>query len=362
MCKKFDLSLKSYTNPTEKKYLKMSENYFKSTKYYKQQTQQLELLTKTENKLFAKKRIDSIVRNQHSRAFKNTMTASMTTSGETTTTESSASWLRSLFKTNHRRRYLSHTRHLLLTIIVLLAVLENSMSLAKADDKFNDKHDNVDDVFQIATTIIPITMQQQKQQQNHNHHPYNNNSNETATFVPIMAINETLWFNHTSTAAINTNSNDNNNNTTSNVYNKQKKFQTKFNPADSIFLRFAKRFTDDNSLWSGIIQDCYKRPTFSCFQKNVYYYLNDVLETHDVNVTQRLKFFKNQNQYDYVADETADDVGAASSTASYLMADSMENEAAEHADETENEIPHHRERSFTGEFNFILFNFYRLSI
>ena len=334
--------------------------------------QQQELLTKTENKLFLKNRIDdSIVRNQHSRTLRNTMTASVTTSTALSTATSAAlssasSWLRSLnlFKTNHRR-YLPHTRPLLLTIILLLAVIENSMSLAKADDKFNNKDDDayngsgaggigsgdVDD-FKITATTIPITMQQHYQQQHDNKKDVVNN--ETFTFAPIMAINESLWFNHTSTAT----TKSGNINNSSNTYNTQKKFKTKFNPADSIFLRFAKRFTDDNSLWSGIIQDCYKRPTFSCFQKNVYYYLNEVLETRDMNVTQRLKFYKNQNQYDYEVD--ADEVVPASSTPSYLSMDSEENVAAENVDETDNEIPH-RERSFAGEFNYFFFLLFLLN-
>lgn len=77
------------------------------------------------------------------------------------------------------------------------------------------------------------------------------------------------------------------------------KTQSFANNEDSIFLRFAKRFTTDNVLWNGLIRDCYRKPTFSCFQKNVYVYLNDVLEYQDVNVTQRLKFFQNQNKFDY---------------------------------------------------------------
>ncbi|XP_075148658.1 DUF1676 domain-containing protein Osi17 isoform X1 [Haematobia irritans] len=77
----------------------------------------------------------------------------------------------------------------------------------------------------------------------------------------------------------------------------RRKTKSKFNGDDSIFLRFAKRFTDDNNLVSGIIQECYQKPTFACFQKNVYVYLNEVLDAQDVNVTQRLKFYRNENLY-----------------------------------------------------------------
>ncbi|EDW84597.2 uncharacterized protein Dwil_GK13049 [Drosophila willistoni] len=66
---------------------------------------------------------------------------------------------------------------------------------------------------------------------------------------------------------------------------------------DSLLLRFARRFSSGNDLWDGIIRDCYTKPDISCFQKNVYSYLNDALDQQDVNVTQRLKFFKNQVQY-----------------------------------------------------------------
>ncbi|KAH8360068.1 hypothetical protein KR093_010430, partial [Drosophila rubida] len=70
------------------------------------------------------------------------------------------------------------------------------------------------------------------------------------------------------------------------------------NGSDSILLRFARSFSSGNELWDGIIRDCYKRPDMSCFQKNVYSYLDGALNMHDVNVTQRLKFFKNQVQYE----------------------------------------------------------------
>ncbi|KAL7729444.1 hypothetical protein ACLKA6_009006 [Drosophila palustris] len=86
----------------------------------------------------------------------------------------------------------------------------------------------------------------------------------------------------------------------------EKQTRKQFNGSDSIFLRFARSFSSGNELWDGIIRDCYKRPDMSCFQKNVYTYLDGALNLQDVNVTQRLKFYKNQVQYepDNEIDET----------------------------------------------------------
>lgn len=72
----------------------------------------------------------------------------------------------------------------------------------------------------------------------------------------------------------------------------------KLNGSDSILLRFARSFSSGNELWDGIIRDCYKRPDMSCFQKNIYSYLDGALSQQDVNVTQRLKFYRNQVQYE----------------------------------------------------------------
>uniref|UniRef100_A0A1A9W5P4 Uncharacterized protein n=1 Tax=Glossina brevipalpis TaxID=37001 RepID=A0A1A9W5P4_9MUSC len=68
---------------------------------------------------------------------------------------------------------------------------------------------------------------------------------------------------------------------------------------ESIFMRFAKRFTSGNELWDGIVRDCYTKPRLTCFQKNVYVYLSDVLDSRDINVTQALKFYHNTNDYKY---------------------------------------------------------------
>ncbi|XP_037815153.1 uncharacterized protein LOC119605856 isoform X2 [Lucilia sericata] len=319
-----------------------------------QQQQKQQLLPDFLNQSFQEKnRINCILRNKHSRTSKNT----------------TATWLRSLslFKTKcrqeHQQRQQQHQHinnsnkqswSLLTTIIVLLAIIENSMSLAKADDNFNN---NVDDVataddFNITATTIPLTTLHY----HHHLHLLNDNSNvstdggvvdtQTSTFAPIMANNESLWFDNTTNSSPTTTNSTSN--TTSSSSRSQKKFKTKYNTAeDSIFLRFAKRFTADNNLWSGIIQDCYRRPTFSCFQKNVYYYLNDVLDAQDVNVTQRLKFYKNDNSYQYDVEE-AEDVPTPT-TQSSLAVDSMENVAAEEENDIkENEIPYARNsRSFT---------------
>lgn len=45
-----------------------------------------------------------------------------------------------------------------------------------------------------------------------------------------------------------------------------------------------------NELWDGIINDCLYKPSFSCFQKNVYTYLDNTLKLGDVNVTERIQF------------------------------------------------------------------------
>ncbi|EDW55084.1 uncharacterized protein LOC6614093 isoform X4 [Drosophila sechellia] len=68
-------------------------------------------------------------------------------------------------------------------------------------------------------------------------------------------------------------------------------------PTDSLLLRLARRFASGNELWDGLVRDCYLKPDVSCFQKNVFSYLDTALDVQDVNVTQRLKFFKNQVDY-----------------------------------------------------------------
>lgn len=43
-----------------------------------------------------------------------------------------------------------------------------------------------------------------------------------------------------------------------------------------------------------IFTDCLRKPSFSCFQKNVHNYLNSALDLDDVNVTSSFKFLKNK--------------------------------------------------------------------
>lgn len=47
-----------------------------------------------------------------------------------------------------------------------------------------------------------------------------------------------------------------------------------------------------NELWDSLIDECLQKPTFSCFQKNVYTYLDNTLKSDDVNVTDRILFKK----------------------------------------------------------------------
>lgn len=52
-----------------------------------------------------------------------------------------------------------------------------------------------------------------------------------------------------------------------------------------------------NKLWDSIIQNCIQKPTFLCIQKNVYTYLDDTLTRNVMNVTDRVIFTKNINEY-----------------------------------------------------------------
>lgn len=65
----------------------------------------------------------------------------------------------------------------------------------------------------------------------------------------------------------------------------------------SVNSRNSSSLTTGNILWDGIIKDCLKKPSMSCFQKNVYSYLDNLLETTNLNFTNRLLFMKNQVDY-----------------------------------------------------------------
>ncbi|XP_023163639.2 uncharacterized protein LOC111594534 isoform X1 [Drosophila hydei] len=86
------------------------------------------------------------------------------------------------------------------------------------------------------------------------------------------------------------------------------------NGTDSLLLRIARSFSSGNELWDGLIRECYLKPDMSCFQKNVYTYLDNALDTQDVNITQRLKFYRNQVQYesDPEKEETTNEARSAS--------------------------------------------------
>lgn len=207
---------------------------------------------------------------------------------------------------------------LLVSVFIAVAFIEHSVPLAKADQNTEDANSN--GYGNDTTTIIVPTA-----------------SPAAAADLPsLMAMNESVtggnWLRNDSSKYA------------------KKRFKTKFNADDSIFLRFAKRFADDNNLVSGIIQDCYRRPTFACFQKNVYVYLNEVLDAQDVNVTQRLKFYRNDNAYEEQAEDVEDaDENLQTQTesnqqrkttkASAAMDSSSREEEEEEQEFQENEIP-----------------------
>lgn len=123
------------------------------------------------------------------------------------------------------------------------------------------------------------------------------------------------------------------------------------NGGDSIFMRFAKRFSTGNELWDDIIRDCYQQPMVSCFQKNVFSYLNGALDAHDVNVTKSLKFYRNQVHYADMQHEPTE-----ATAAKDRMDDTSEEQnsikilTAEEQVLT-NEIPHEESRHTKGKRN-----------
>lgn len=91
--------------------------------------------------------------------------------------------------------------------------------------------------------------------------------------------------------------------------------------------RWFNKLSTGNELWDGIIQDCYHRPMVSCFQKNVYNFLDGALESRDVNVTGQLKLFKNKVDYTkYTAEMNGGDEQHVDGDAEHLDANEIPNE------------------------------------
>lgn len=68
----------------------------------------------------------------------------------------------------------------------------------------------------------------------------------------------------------------------------------RFIDAYSTHLIFAICEKENQEFRYHFILDCLRKPSFSCFQKNVHNYLNSALELDDVNVTSSFKFLKNK--------------------------------------------------------------------
>lgn len=71
--------------------------------------------------------------------------------------------------------------------------------------------------------------------------------------------------------------------------------------------RSAKRLfiRSGNELWDGLVDDCLYKPSFSCFQKNVFVYLDKTLKLDDVNISDRILFKKIDVNASRIADELA---------------------------------------------------------
>ncbi|GAB0087567.1 uncharacterized protein DMENIID0001_018920 [Sergentomyia squamirostris] len=65
-----------------------------------------------------------------------------------------------------------------------------------------------------------------------------------------------------------------------------------------------------NELWDGLLRDCLRKPTFSCFQKNVFTYLDGALRLSDVNVTQNFLFLRNNVDYEAISKEANEQEGS----------------------------------------------------
>lgn len=63
-----------------------------------------------------------------------------------------------------------------------------------------------------------------------------------------------------------------------------------------------------NELWSGILKDCRNKMTFSCIQKNAYFYLDNTLVEHDnITVFDGFTLTKNSLNYDSCRKNCQDD-------------------------------------------------------
>lgn len=121
------------------------------------------------------------------------------------------------------------------------------------------------------------------------------------------------------------------------------------NGGDSIFMLFARRFSTGNELWDDIIRDCYQQPTVSCFQKNVFTYLNGALDAHDINVTQRLKFYRNQVDYADMKHEPTEAAAAkVGMDGSSEEQNSIKIQLSEEEQLLSNDIPHDEGRGTKG--------------
>lgn len=65
----------------------------------------------------------------------------------------------------------------------------------------------------------------------------------------------------------------------------------------SINSTFNRLAPSGNQLWDSILSDCISKPSFMCIQKNVYSYLDTTFNSELLNVTNKILFKKNSNEY-----------------------------------------------------------------
>lgn len=69
-----------------------------------------------------------------------------------------------------------------------------------------------------------------------------------------------------------------------------------------------KKISTNNELWDALINECLRKPTMSCLQKNVYSYLDGTLAMQDINVTGNFKFLQNKvDPYKYTKEANDQD-------------------------------------------------------